>query len=125
MSTSQKKSNVTVMPVPDITLVSDSEDKEVVDLEAIARVATVKLEKDLVEAKVQNDRIMQKKQEWANQLAVVKKKKEDKEAAEAHRKVYKDAKKRGSVQPPVSFLACLLWQFRMLTWFPIWAGCSA
>ena len=51
MSTSQEKSNATMMPVPDITLVSDSEDEEVIDLEAIARAAAVKLEKDLEEAK--------------------------------------------------------------------------
>ena len=40
MSTSQKQSNATVMPVPDVTLVSDGDDKEVVNLEAVARVAT-------------------------------------------------------------------------------------
>ena len=51
---------MTVMPIPDITLVSNGEDEEVIDLEAVARVAPAKLEKDLVEVKAQNDGITQK-----------------------------------------------------------------
>ena len=43
---SQEKSSTTVMLIPDVTLVSDSKDEEVVDLEAIARAAAAKLEKD-------------------------------------------------------------------------------
>ena len=107
----QEKSKVTVTPVPDVTLVSDGEDEEIINLEAIARAAMAKLEKDLADAKVQNDEIVQKKQERVNCLAVVKKKKEDEEAAEVQRKADEEAKKKGSVHPLVSSFACLLRQF--------------
>ena len=108
MSTPQEQPNVTMMPVPDITLVSDGEgeDENIVDLEAVARAAMAKLEKDLADAKVRNERIMRKKQEWAVHQAVVKKKKEDEEAAEAQQKADKAAKKKVPVQPPASFI-CL------------------
>ena len=102
MSTHQEKSNETVMPVPDITLVSDSEDKEVVDLEAMAQAAKVKLEEDLAKAKMWNDEIAQKKQAWADCLA--KKKKEDEEAAEAQQKADEAAKKKVPVPTPVSVI---------------------
>ena len=89
----QEKPNKTVMPVPDVTLVSDGkgEDENIVDLEAMARVATAKLEKDLADAKAWNDRIMWKKQERADCL---KKQKEDEEAVEAKKKVDEEARKR-------------------------------
>ena len=51
MSMSQEKSNATVMPVPDADMVSDGEDEQVVDLEAIAREAEVRLKKDLARHK--------------------------------------------------------------------------
>ena len=97
----QEKSNKTIMPVPDVTLVSDGEgeDENIVDLEAVARVATAKLEKDLVDAKAQNKRIAWKKQEWADRL---KKKKEDEEVVEAQWKVDEAAKKKVPVPPLVS-----------------------
>ena len=65
MSSHQEKANETIMPVPDVTVVTDGEgeDEVVIDLEAMARAAAAKLEKDLVEAKTQNERITQKKQE--------------------------------------------------------------
>ena len=66
MSTSQEQSNVTVMLAPDATMVLDGKDEEIVDLEAVAREAKAKLDKDLVEAKVRNDGIAWKKQEWVN-----------------------------------------------------------
>ena len=92
MSTSQEHSNATVMLAPDMTMVSDDKDEEVVDLEAVAREATAKLEKDLAEVKARNDGIVWKKQEQANQLVAAKKRKED-EAAEAQRKADEEAKK--------------------------------
>ena len=94
------------MPVPDVTLVSDGKDENIVDLEAVARVAMAKLEKDLADMKAWNERIAWKKQEWADCLVVVKKKKEDEEVAEAQRKVDKGTKKKVLVQPLVSFI-CL------------------
>ena len=109
MSTSQEKSNMTVMPVPDATMVSDGKDKEVINLEAVAREAAAKLERDLADAKVRNNGIVWKKKDWADWQAVVKKKKEEDEAAEAQRKADEDAKKKGSEQPPVSF-TCLLFR---------------
>ena len=121
------------MPVPDVTLVSDNEgeDENVVDLEAVARAATAKLEKDLADAKVQNDRIAWKKKERADCL---RKKKEDKDAVEAKKKVDadvaevtwkvdKEARKKVLVQPPVSSVLSVF-LVRKLTWFPDWAGCS-
>ena len=51
---------MTVMPIPDITWVSDSKDEEVMDLEAMARMAMAKLE-DLAEVKAWNEGIVWKK----------------------------------------------------------------
>ena len=126
MSTPQEKSNVTVTPVPDITLVSDSKDEDIVDLEAVAREATAKLEKDLVDAKVQNEGIAQKKQERANRQAAVKKKKEDKEVVEAKQKLEsgQGSQEKGSSATSGKFHlpAFIGWK---LTWFPVWAGRSS
>ena len=102
MSTPQEKSNMAMTPVPDVTLVSDGEDEDIIDLEAVAREATAKLEKDLADMKVQNEGIARKKQEWANHQAAVKKKKEDEEAVEAKWKADEEAKKKVPVLPPVS-----------------------
>ena len=126
MSTPQEQPNVTVTPVPDVNLVSDGEDKEIVNLEAVARLVKVKLDKDLVEAKVrnQNEGIMQKKQEWVNHQAVAKNKKEDKEAAEVPQKVDEEAKKKVLVLPLVSFFCLSSLVAWKLTWFPVWASCS-
>ena len=107
MSTSQEKSNVIMMLAPDTTVVSDSEDEEVIDLKAVARKAAEMLERDLADMKVWNDEISWKKQEQADWRAAAKKKQEGEEVVEAQRKVDEDAKKKGSVQPPVSF-ACFL-----------------
>ena len=106
MSTHQEKSNETMMPVPDVTLVSDSEgkDENIIDLEAVARVAMAKLEKDLADAKVWNEKIVRKKQEQVDHL---KKKKEDEEVAEAQWKVDEAAKKNVLVPPPVSVIFLL------------------
>ena len=69
MSSRQEKTNETITPVPDITVVTDSEGKdEVVDLEAVARAAAAKLERDLAEAKTRNERLAWKKQEQADRL---------------------------------------------------------
>ena len=67
MSTSKDKSNATMTPVPDVNMVSDGQDEQVINLEAIAMEAQVKLEKDLADTKVQNDEIVQKKQQHADQ----------------------------------------------------------
>ena len=64
MSMPQETLNVTMMPVPDADMVSDGEDEQVVNLEAVAREAKEKLKKDLADTKAWNDEIMQKKQEW-------------------------------------------------------------
>ena len=98
----QEQPNATMTPVPDINLVSDGEDEEIVNLEAITRLAKAKLDQDLAEAKVWNEGIAWKKQEQANRQAPAKKKKEDEEVAEAKWKADKDAKKKVPVQPPVS-----------------------
>ena len=118
MSSHQEKSNETVMPVPDVTMVMDGkgEDEDVIDLEAVAKVAMAKLEKELAEVKARNERITQKKQEWADQL---KKKKEEDDAAEVKQK----AAKKVPVQPLVS-LFCLSSWGQKLTWFPDWASSS-
>ena len=118
----REKPNETVMPVPDVTLVSDGkgEDENIVNLEAVARAATAKLEKDLVDAKAQNDRIAQKKQERVDCL---KKQKEDEEAAEVKKKVDEEARKKVPVQPLVSSVWSVLLG-RKLTSLPDWAGCS-
>ena len=43
--------------------ITDGKDKDIIDLEAMAREATAKLEKDLVDAKAWNEGIVWKKQE--------------------------------------------------------------
>ena len=106
---SQEQPNTTMTPVPDVTLVSDSKDKEIVDLEAVTRVVKAKLDQDLAEAQVRNEGIVRRKQEWTHCQAAAKKKKEDEEAAEAQQKADEATKKKGSEQPLVSF-ACLLQQ---------------
>ena len=104
MSSHQEKTNETVSPVPDVTVLTDGEgENEVVDLEAVPRVAAAKLEKDLVEAKTWNKRIAWKKQERADCLQ---KKKEDEDAKEAQRKLDEATKaaKKVLVQPLVCFI---------------------
>ena len=71
MSSHQEKTNKTITPVPDVTVVMDGEgeDEDVIDLEAVVRAAAAKLEKDLVEAKTRNGfrrRLPQKLLEWRN-----------------------------------------------------------
>ena len=68
MSSHQEKSKETVTPVPDVTTVSDGEDEEVIDLEAIARLVKAKLDQDLAGARAWNEGIVQKKQERADRL---------------------------------------------------------
>ena len=98
MSSHQEKSNETVTPVPDVTLVSDSKDEQIVDLEAIARLAKAKLDQDLADARAWNEGITQKKQERADRL---RKKKEDEDAVEVQQKL-DEAAKKVPVQPLVS-----------------------
>ena len=107
MSTPQKKSNATIMPIPDVNMASDSKDEQVVDLEAVATEAGAKLKKDLVDVKAWNNKITWKKQEWVDQKEVERKHEEDMDAAAAKKKVDEDAKKKGLVQPPV-VSTCLL-----------------
>jgi hypothetical protein len=99
MSTHQEKPNE---PVLDVTVVTDGEDEDVVDLEAVASLAKAKLEEDLAKAKARNDRIARKKQERADRLAA-EKLKADREAAEAQRKRDEaaKAKKKVPVETPV------------------------
>ena len=78
MSSHQEKTNETMSPVPDVTVLTDGEDQ--VDLEAMERVAAAQLARDLAAAKRQNERIAQKKQERADLL---RKQKEDEDAREA------------------------------------------
>ena len=114
MSSHQEKTNKTVTPVPDITVVTDGEgEDEVVNLEAMARTAAAKLEKDLVEAKTRNERIARKKQEQADCL---RKKKEDEDVAEAKQKLDEAAKaaKKVPVQPPVRFILPVFLESRKL-----------
>ena len=101
MSSHQEKSNETVMPVPDVTTMSNGEDEEVVDLEAVTRLAKAKLDQDLVDARAQNEGIVWKKQEWADRL---RKKKKEKDVAEAQQKLDEAVKavKKVPVQPLVS-----------------------
>ena len=90
MSSHQEKTNETVMPVPDITVVMDGEgEDEVVDLEAVARAATAKLERDLAGAKMRNERIARKKQEQADCL---RKQKEDEDTKEAQQRLVEAVK---------------------------------
>ena len=111
MSSHQEKTNETITPVPDITVVTDGkgEDEDVVDLEAVARAATAKLEKDLAEAKTWNERIARKKQERADRL---RKKKEDEDAKEAQQKLDEATKamKKVPVQPPVHLICLSSWR---------------
>ena len=120
----QEQPNTTVMLVPDVNLVSNSKDEEIVDLEAIARLAKAKLEEDLAKVKTWNDEIAWKKPEQANCLAAAKKKKDDEEVAEVKWKA-DEAKKKVLVPPPVSFFCLSSLVVQKLTWFPVWAGRSA
>ena len=52
MSMSQDKSNMTMTPIPDVDMASDGKDEQVINLDAVAREAMAKLEKDLVDTKV-------------------------------------------------------------------------
>ena len=83
-----------------------SEDKEVVDLEAITRLAKEKLDQDLADARAWNEGIAQKKQERADCL---RKQKEDEDVKEAQQKLDEATKatKRVPVQPPVSLVFLL------------------
>ena len=124
MSSHQEKTNKTVSPVPDVTVLTDSEgEDEVVDLEAMARAAAAKLEKDLAEAKTRNKRIAQKKQERADRLW---KQKEDEDAKEAQWKLDEAAKaaKQVPVEPPVHFILPVFLESQKLTSFPDWASGS-
>ena len=98
MSSHQEKPKETLTPVPDVTIMSD--DKDEVDLEAIARLVKAKLDQDLADARAWNEGIAWKKQEWADRL---RKKKEDEDAKEAQRKLDEaaKAKKKVPVEPPV------------------------
>ena len=116
MSSHQEKTDEAKTPVPDVTVVTDGEgeDEDVVDLEAVARVAAAKLAKELSDAKAQNERIMWKKQERADCL---RKKKEDEDAAEAKRKLDEAVKatKKAPVQPPVRITLPVLLESQKLT----------
>ena len=114
MSSHQEKTNETVSPVPDVTVLTDSEGEDEVNLEAMARAAAAKLEKDLVEAKTQNERIAWKKQERVDCLW---KKKEDEDVKEAQRKLDEAAKarKKVPVEPPVCSILPVFLESRKLT----------
>ena len=99
MSSHQEKPKETVMPVPNVTIVSDDEDE--VDLEAVARLAKAKLDQDLADARAWNEGITRKKQERADRL---RKKKEDEDAVEAQRRLDEAAKATKKV--PVAFPVC-------------------
>ena len=92
MSSHQEKTNETVSPVPDITVLTDGEDE--VDLEAMERVAAAQLARDLAAVKRRNEQIAQKKQERADLLQ---KQKEDEDAREAQRKLDEATKARKKV----------------------------
>ena len=117
MSLHQEKSNETMMPVPDITTVSDSKDKEVVNLEAVTQAARAKLEEDLAKEKTQNEEIAWNKKEQVDHLrkqkededAAEAKKKADKEVVEAKKKADEEARKKVPVQPPVSSVCLPSW----------------
>ena len=102
---------------------SNSEDDEIVDLEAITRLAKVKLDQDLVDARARNEGIAWKKQERVDRL---RKKKEDEDAAEAQRRLDEAAKaaKKVPVQPLVSSVCLSSWGWK-LTCFPDWARSAA
>ena len=80
---------------------------KVVDLEAVARVATAKWEKYLADVKVQNNRVAWKKQERADHL---KKQKEDEEAVEVNEEEGgRGSQEKGSGATSSEFcFACLL-----------------
>ena len=110
----QEKTNETMPPVPDITVLTDGEgEDEVVNLEAMARTAAAKLEKDLVEAKTRNERIARKKQERVDRL---RKKKEDEDAKEAQQKLDEAAKatKKVPVELLVRFILPVFLESRKL-----------
>ena len=115
MSSHQEKANETVSLDPDVTVLTDGKDK--VDLEAVARVATAKLAKDLAELKKRNERIAQKKQERADLLW---KQKEDEDVREAQRKLDEavKARKKVLVAPPVHSTLSVFLRSRKLTCFP-------
>ena len=115
MPSHQEKANETMSPVPDVTVLTDGKDE--VDLEAVARVATAKLAKDLAELKKRNERIAQKKQERADLL---RKQKEDEDTREAQRKLDEAAKARRKVPvaPPVHSTLSVFVRSRKLTCFP-------
>ena len=114
MSLHQEKTNETVSPVPDVTVLMDGKGEDEVDLEAMARAAAAKLEKDLVEAKTWNVRITRKKQERADRL---RKKKEDEDMKEAQRKLDEAAKarKKVPVEPPVRSILPVFLESQNLT----------
>ena len=100
MSSHQEKTNETVSPVPDVTVLTDGEgEDEVVNLEAMERAAAAKLEKDLAEAKMWNEGIARKKPERADSL---RKKKEDEDAKDTQQKLDEAAKAAKKV--PVALL---------------------
>ena len=51
MSPSPEKLNAATMPIPNVVIISDNEDEQVVDLEAVAEEAWKKLERELVDGK--------------------------------------------------------------------------
>ena len=106
MSSHQEKSKETTTSVPDVTIISDGEDEEVIDLEVVVRLVKEKLDQDLADARAQNKGIAWKKQEWADHL---RKQKEDEDAKEAQQKLDEAAKatKRVLVQPLVSLVFLL------------------
>ena len=108
MSSHQEKSKETVTPVPDVTTMSNGEDEEVVDLEAVTRLAKAKLDQDLADVRAQNEGVTRKKQEWADRL---RKKKEDEDAAEVQQKLDEATKavKKVPVQPLVSSVCLSSW----------------
>ena len=114
MSLYQEKTNENMSPVPDVTILMDGEGEDEVNLEAMARAAAAKLEKDLVEAKTWNERIAWKKQERADHL---RKKKEDEDVKEAHQKLDEAAKarKKVPVEPPVCSILPVFLESRKLT----------
>ena len=114
MSSHQEKTNKTVSPVPDVTVLTDGEGEDEVDLEAVARAAAAKLEKDLAEAKTWNERIARKKQERADRL---RKKKEDEDVKEAQQKLDEAAKARKKVlvEPLVHSILPVFLESRKLT----------
>ena len=112
MSTSPEKSNATMMPVPDANMVSDSRDKQVVNLEAVVKEVQAMLAQELVEVKRQNEEIIQKRKEQDNQKATVVEKKclqeadVEKRRLEAQKEADEEATKRKEGGLVVSETAC-------------------